>query len=210
MVIIFNWSEISWLFNYKAIGDLIDEYWHKFFQRPEPTFQYPAPATEQTSTQPIEPEVKYYEHTGKPNSLEIPKIKVEAPLVFAQTPEQKTLTGLYKLLDYGVVHYPESVLPGENGQTILLGHSAGPGWPHIKYDWVFSDLNKLEKGDEVFVNYNQRRYHYTVVDKLILERGAEIPAPLTDSPNVLVLVSCWPPGRNQWRIAIVTNLLTNF
>ena len=143
----------------------------------------------------------------KSDSIYIPKIEIEAPLVFPESEKQSVLT---ESLDRGVVHYPISEKPGEKGQVILLGHSAPAGWPKIKYDWVFSDINLLKKGDEVFVFFNNCQYSYRVSgDYYLLEKGEEIPSSLTNSENMLLLISCWPPGKDQKRIAVEAELLIN-
>lgn len=134
----------------------------------------------------------------KPDSIFIPKINIEAPLVFLAEQD----TDFVKALDRGVVHYFESGLPGEPGETIFLGHSAPVGWPKIRYDWVFSDLNKLESQDEIHIFYQGCKYIYKVFATYFVDRGTKLPDDLTNSENVLVLVSCWPPGKNIQRIAI--------
>ncbi len=149
---------------------------------------------------------KLCQETSKENSIEIPKINIEAPLIF---PEEED-SDLVDDLDKGVTHYPETVLPGEEGLSIFLGHSAPPGYPKIKYDWVFSDLNNLEKDDEVFINFKECRYTYRATDKIFLEKGEEIPNQLTETSNsVIILISCWPPGRNVRRIGVVLELNTS-
>jgi len=135
----------------------------------------------------------------KPNSIFIPKIGIEAPLVFPAELEQKDYK---KALDQGVVHYPTSSLPGEKGEIILLGHSAPPGWPKIRYDWVFSDLNKLNEGDVIYIVYERCQYKFVVSEKVFLEKGEELPPPSKQSKTLLTLISCWPPGKNIKRIAV--------
>jgi sortase (surface protein transpeptidase) len=66
------------------------------------------------------------------------------------------------------VLFPDSALPGQIGQTIILGHSAPQNWPKRKYDWVFSRLNELEKEDDVIFNFNQKEYIYRVKSKKFL------------------------------------------
>ena len=132
------------------------------------------------------------------NSIEIGKIGIKAPLII---PDGTDPT-LKKELNQGVVYYPDSVLPGENGETIILGHSAPSGWPKIKYDWVFNDLNKLEIGDEIVVYFNNQKNVYKVTKNNIIGRGEETSKSLTNSTNVLTLMSCWPPGKDSKRIAI--------
>lgn len=179
--LVINWNNISWVFNYKAISRVISD----FFQK------------ENSATT--------LEYSTREGSLEIPKIEISAPLVFVKNSNGEDV---YKSLDRGVVHFPSSVLPGEAGQTIILGHSAPPGWPKIKYDWVFSRINELAEGDEIFVYFDNKEFKYSVTKKIFLERGEEIPKDsLTNSKNVLILISCWPPGKDIRRIAVEAKLI---
>jgi len=138
-------------------------------------------------------------YTEKGDSVEIPKIEVKAPLVLVESSENEDFL---KALDRGVVLHPQSVLPGEKGKILILGHSAPSGYPQINYDWVFSRLNELEPGDQIYINFQKRRYSYNVSQKIFLEKGEEIPKSLTNSLSMLYLISCWPPGRDIERIAI--------
>jgi len=178
--LIINWNKVSWVFNYRAVSGLFSDFFQADFFKKEGK-----PAD-------------YYE---KENGLEIPKIGISAPLISVEPGGQ-----VEKSLDSGTVHFPDSVLPGEAGQTVILGHSAPAGWPEIKYDWVFSRLTELEKGDEIIVYFNRKKFSYFVEQKIFLEKGEEIPENLTNSENSLVLISCWPPGKDIRRIAVIANL----
>lgn len=190
-LIIFNWSEVSWVFNYRAVSEIFSG----FFQSIGEKIQVNLPSFDDTEE---------YEYSEKEDSVEIPKIEMEAPLVFVDSLEAKEIE---KGLDLGVVHFSDSVLPGQAGQTIILGHSAPPHWPKIKYYWVFVRLNELVEGDEVYVFFNNRKYEYIVKRKIFLEKGEEISQDLlTDDKNVLLLISCWPPETGERRIAVETAL----
>ena len=192
--LIINWSQISWIFNSRVVSGFFSE----FFQankeeKPEILFN-----NHFNDNEVEEEEEQYYEKEG---SIEIPKINIFAPLVFTESSDEKEIE---RALSLGVVHFFDSVFPGQKGQTIFLGHSAPPGWPKIKYDWVFSDLNNLVEGDEIIIYFNQKKFSYYTTEKLFLEKGEELPDQnLTNSKNVLILVSCWPPGQDIKRIAIV-------
>jgi len=190
-VLIINWQEVSWIFNYKAmVGIVSSQFQSKIIAESTDIFEKdkaPAP-------------LKNSEPSDKENSVEIPKLGISAPLIFSENATQKDFP---KLLDKGAVYFPDSVLPGEAGQTIILGHSAPPGWPKIKYDWVFTRLSELVEGDEIFVYFNHGKYVYSVTGKFFLDRGEAAPQVLTNSDNVVVLISCWPPGKNLRRIAVV-------
>jgi len=185
--LIINWTEVSWVFNYKIVSRAFADFFKKENQEIiSNTFSG----------------IEKGEYSDKENGIEIPKIEVSAPLIFVSNEEE-----VYKSLDRGVVLFPNSVLPGEVGQTIILGHSAGPNWPKIKYDWVFSRLDELSKGDEIFLYFNHQKYPYYVTKKVFLEKEREIPqGDLTNSQNMLLLITCWPPGEDLKRIAVEASL----
>ncbi len=170
--LIINWQEISLFFNYKVIYGKL---------------------------QTQEPDSFENESTVLENTISIPKIEEEAPIVFTESTDNKDFQ---KYLKEGVLHYPDSALPGEQGRAIILGHSAPEGWPDINYDRIFTDLNKLAEGDEIYVCFNNRQYVYRVTNKFFLDRGEELPSGLTNSKSVLILLSCWPPGKDLYRIAV--------
>jgi LPXTG-site transpeptidase (sortase) family protein len=179
--LIFNWQKISWIFHPGYVLRTVSFY---LFEK------------ERVKKVQPEGEQKTEEIYEKEDSIEIPKIKISAPLIIVGKEEE-----VKRALDRGVVLWPSSALPGEIGKIIILGHSAPPNWPKIKYDWVFSNLNLLEKGDEIFIYFKKRKYFYRVEDKIFLNRGQELPK--TDpEKSVLFLISCWPPGKDLRRIAV--------
>lgn len=188
----FNWNQVSWIFNYRAVSGFLEE-----------TFSGSDKEIQITILDGNFEEVDNYAYQPKEGSVAIPKIGITAPLVFVNNSDQR---GLEEALDFGVVHFPDSVFPGEPGQTIILGHSSPSGWPKIKYDWVFTDLNELIEGDEIHVFVDGKRYEYVVDYKVFLEKGEELlQESLTNNKNMLILISCWPPGKDLRRIAVVAN-----
>ena len=176
--LIINWNSVSWVFNYKVVSQFFSD----FFQKN--SFQ----SFKTVNSEP----------SKKENSLEIPKLNISAPLILVENESQAKLA-----LNKGVVLYPYSVLPGKSGQTIILGHSAPANWPKIKYDWVFSRISELEENDEIFLYFNRQKFTFLVKNKIFLEKGGELPEDLTSFKNILILISCWPPGKDLRRIAVV-------
>jgi LPXTG-site transpeptidase (sortase) family protein len=176
--LIINWGSVSWIFNYKVVS----QFFSGFFQK--------------NSSQSVN--AVSSELLKKENNLEIPKLNISAPLILAKDESQVKWD-----LDRGVVLYPKSALPGEPGQTIILGHSSPLNWPNIKYDWVFSRISELEENDEIFLYFNRQKFTFRVKNKIFLEKGGELPKDLTGSRNTLILISCWPPGKDLRRIAVV-------
>jgi len=203
VLIIINWQTVKDIFNYKAVySDIASSVKTGIAFDNTKTLKIPEIRLSEKT------EIKYEApKTTKPDSIEIIKIGIEAPLVFIESTNDKDYD---KALKNGVVHYYESALPGENGQALFLGHSAPSGWPKINYDWVFSKVNDLVEGDEIIINYNGGEYRYSVTQKFILKQGDDVPnEDLTNSKSMVVLISCWPPGVNYKRIAIEAELIKN-
>ncbi len=207
--VIINWDNVSWIFNYRELSGLAYDFFNPY-QESSLLVSANNMTINSNIVNPVNAEVapadiqKIYPYSDKDNSLEIPSVNLTTAVVIGESTSAEALT---KNLDSGAVYYPGSVLPGEKGQIIILGHSAPPNWPHIKHDWVFSDLGKLNTGDEIILYFNNRQYIYHVTRKDIIKKGQDILADGSNPKNVLVLVSCWPPGKNYQRIAVQAELI---
>lgn len=160
----------------------------------------PTPLLTEEKEKVARPEKINFVPTEKPDSLGIPRLSLDVPLVFSKSSQVKEIV---KDLLSGVAVYPGSALPGETGRFLVLGHSSPPGFPKIKYYWVFSRLDELQPGDEIFVIFEKKQYRYQVTQKIFLDKGEEIPENLDSSRQpFLYLITCWPPGRDLRRLAV--------
>ncbi|MFH0948720.1 MAG: sortase [Elusimicrobiota bacterium] len=184
--LIINWDSVSWVFNYKAVSGVVGS----FFQKEEIEVQKDAIKKSENT--------EYLKNSG---SLEIPKIGISAPLVFVDNADL-----VQKALAKGVVHWPDSDLPGEQGQILFLGHSAPPNWPKIRYEWVFSRVSELKTGDEILITLNNQKYSYIVTRQIFLERGEAIPENQDKQKSFIFLITCWPPGKDIRRLAVEAQL----
>ena len=208
--LIINWNDVSWIFNYKEVSGLASDFFNPYPSIDASTVdQYFYPNHSQNSASVAPQEIKDVKtaYTDKQNTLEIPKISLTTPIVFATSTDKASLS---KDLDLGVIYYPGSVYPGQTGQIVILGHSAPPGWPNIKHDWVFTNLEKLVPGDTILIDLNNKQYTYIVRQKKIVQRGSDIsPDSSLANKNILTLISCWPPGENYQRITVQAELINN-
>jgi len=135
------------------------------------------------------------------DSIVIPKININAPIVSPNTTDEKIL---FNELEKGVVYYPGSALPGKTGNTIILGHSSAYPWYKGNYGSVFSLLNHLDINDEIIVFYDKHKYIYKVEEKTVINKKANIET--QNETSRLVLVSCWPVG-TAWKRMMVKAVL---
>ena len=132
--------------------------------------------------------------------LIIPKLNVEVPIAF-----EVPLSGVMSAMNSGVVHYRingASAYPGEIGNFVITGHSAGDIYSANPYKFIFSGLERLEDGDMIYVHYNSTRYSYKVVKEEVIE-PTEVSKLIyeTDKP-MLTLITCTPLGTSRYRLLV--------
>jgi sortase A len=139
----------------------------------------------------------------------IPKINVDAPVVYDVPSIDEPV--VQEKLKSGVVHYPipgASSLPGQKGNTVVLGHSSNDVFDDGAYKFVFVQLDKLEIGDTFYLNYNSTRYTYSVTEKkVILPTEVSSLVIDTDKP-IATLVTCTPVGTALKRLVIMAEQIS--
>lgn len=158
--------------------------------------------TEVVTTDEAGNEVKEFIPAG--SHLSIPKLGVQAPITFVQSTRPGDFLGPLKK---GVTHYPSS-MPGDQGASIILGHSAPPGIFGAPFDGIFSNLKDLVPGDNITVYHEGKAFRYVVEKQELLQRGQDIPETSLDAnQSKLLLLSCWPPGIDNKRIMVQAQII---
>lgn len=135
------------------------------------------------------------------DTIAIPSIGVTAPVGW-NLPIADSLNGLQR----GVVHAEETVLPGEVGRTVIVGHSAGYWWMRNPWTKVFSVLHKLEPGDRIYVKHGEAAYVYAVHRKAVVgPKDVEVLRDPTLITNELALMTCAPVGTTLNRLFVFAN-----
>lgn len=108
----------------------------------------------------------------------------------------------------GPVHYPGTADPGQQGNVFITGHSSNVFWEPSAYNTVFALLPKLQEGDDIYLTFNQKDYHYKVTglrevtpeDVSILAQG---------KGHTLTLMTCTPVGTNLKRLVVTAEQVKN-
>jgi len=139
----------------------------------------------------------------------IPKINVDAPVVYDVPSLDEHV--VQEKLKGGVVHYPipgASSVPGQKGNTVVLGHSSNDVFDDGAYKFVFVQLDRMEKGDTFYLNYQGTRYTYAVTEKrIILPTEVSSLVIATDKP-LATLVTCTPVGTAQKRLVVMAEQIS--
>ncbi|MDO8443454.1 MAG: sortase [Candidatus Azambacteria bacterium] len=141
--------------------------------------------------------------------LYIPKIEVLAPAIrFKDNSEKNVLA----ILEKGVgLYVNNSQLPGKAGRAVILGHSSKETWYHRdgQYSYNFALLDKLQKGDEIYVVFEGKKLIYKVFSNDILtpEKTNEILSQKPKGDSEIALITCWPIGFSLKRVLIQAELI---
>jgi sortase A len=160
--------------------------------------QYIAPGSIVTTPVIVEPGAS--NTVGQDPKIIIPKIGVEAPVVYDVTSVEEAA---YQAgLERGVVRLGTTADPGTKGNVVIGGHSSNNVFNAGKYKYVFVNLKRLDVGDIFYLNYKGQRYTYkiTVAKKIITPTETDVLAQ-TEKPTV-TLFTCDPPGTNVNRLIV--------
>jgi len=166
-----------------------------------PIMAYIAPSTtNDTGITAIDPTVATA--VSDQNKLMIPKLNVDVPVNFGIENDTKSIN--HAMLN-GLAHFRvpgASAFPGEIGNTVVTGHSAGDIYSNNPYKFIFSGLTRLVEGDLVYIDYNKVRYTYRVTGSKTIE-PTDVQALVieTDKP-MLTMITCTPLGTDRYRLLV--------
>lgn len=126
---------------------------------------------------------------GAMGYIEIPSIDVKLLIYHGQSDE---------VLKKGVGHIKGTSLPvgGESTHTVLTGHT---GLASAK---LFTDINKLEKGDIFVLTVAGEKLAYAVDQIKVVEPEDTSDLTIVDGKDYCTLVTCTPYGINSHRLLV--------
>lgn len=108
------------------------------------------------------------------------------------------------ILQKGIAHAKGSVFPGMQGNVYLFAHSTDNWWDVGRYNAVFYLLKDLTLHDQIIIYFENRRYDYFVVQKIISDpQDITLLTHEQQGAQQLVLQTCWPPGTTWKRLYII-------
>lgn len=126
------------------------------------------------------------------NTLVIPKMKLQ------ETIHEGSDSSALK---QGIWHRPHSSIPANSGNTVVTGHRFTYGGPAVLYH-----LDKVEKGDDITVYWNKKRYDYRVESiQTVQPWQSEIEDQTEDS--ILTIYTCTPLVTARQRLVVQAELV---
>ena len=140
--------------------------------------------------------------------LIIPKINVDVPVVYGVSPDN---SHLMSAMQKGVAHFAvpgANSVPGQLGNTVLSGHSSNDLFDPGDYKFIFAQLEKLQKGDTIFVNYKSTRYTYVVTKKQVVKPTNVSALFGYNKKPYLTLITCTPLGTALNRLLVTAEQIS--
>lgn len=138
--------------------------------------------------------------TAEPTVI-VPKINIQIPVDF-EVPSIDEAT-VQASLEGGVVHYPSTALPGQNGNGAYFGHSSQNVFNNGKYKFAFVLLHQITTGDVFYITYKGKIYAYQVFAREVVPPTQV--SVLNDSKGkqaTAALITCDPPGFSTNRLVV--------
>ena len=172
-----------------------------------PLAAYVSPGnTVDTSITAIDPTIATF--VGDENRLIIPKLNIDVPILFGLSNDSDTIM---EGMNNGVVHWSipgASALPGEIGNLVITGHSAGDIYTSNQYKFIFSGLERLTENDLIYIDYGGVRYTYSVV-RLETVEPTEVSKLVYDTDRpMLTLITCTPLGTSRYRLLVTAEQIS--
>jgi len=119
-------------------------------------------------------EAKDFYHTNPDGSIDFNRPFYRPDM----TPFEKTQIPIQIKLRDGVVHlteevYPYSVMPGEIGNSYIVGHSSNYNWVKSNYNEVFKPIERKSQVGEEFIIFDQfgRELKFVVFEVLLISES---------------------------------------
>ena len=136
--------------------------------------------------------------------LIIPKINANTKVIKNVDPFNSKI--YQQALSRGVAHAKTSSTPDHGGNTFIFAHSAGSWYQANQFNAVFYLLDKLIKGDEVIVYYQNQKYLYSVQEIKLIDSSDIQYLSANAGQNQLTLMTCWPAGTTLKRLIVIATL----
>ncbi len=153
-------------------------------------------AIDPTVTQAVSPEPR----------LIIPKLNIDVPVEF-NIPTSEVDSAMNR----GVAQFKipgADALPGQVGNLVLSGHSAGDIYSSNPYKFIFSGLERLTVGDLIYINYESVRYTYQMTKSETVEPNDVAALIYSTERPMLTLITCTPLGTSRYRLLITAEQIS--
>ncbi|MBU0727187.1 sortase [Patescibacteria group bacterium] len=136
--------------------------------------------------------------TSAEYKVTIPKLNIVNIDIFSADPNNGDAA--LDVLKNGLGHYLST--PDEDKKVVLFGHSSGYSWDNSAYKTVLRQIDQLNNGDKIYINYRERGYIYEIYKSEIIPATEDQQIVENQFSDELALYTCWPPDRIDYRYVV--------
>lgn len=142
----------------------------------------------------------------------IPSLGLDVPIVTSENmaPVDFAKADFDKELEEWIVKYPTTPAPGEEGNTLLFGHTSYVVWKTNPYGTIFKDIAKLKDSTLIQILRKWNLYEYKVMDLFIVspkQVNAQYMTYQNAGGSYITLMWCYPLWTDNKRIMVVAKLI---
>ena len=159
--------------------------------------------TSSTTTTTTAPDTQPQLVPVEPETVDLPLPAIGDPMARIRMPSigvNRTVVESVSLdqLKRGPGHYPETPLPGQAGNVAIAGHRTTYGQP-------FHNFDKVEPGDEIFLETLQGEFVYEVSEVVVVEPD-QVEILEDQGDNRVTLIACHPKYSAAQRLIVIGQL----
>ena len=142
------------------------------------------------------------EDVGPEPKMIIPKINIDAPVVYGIGPDYNSQMAA---MQHGIAHFSipgANAVPGQVGNAVFAAHSSNDVFARGDYKFIFAQNEKLVKGDIIHMNFEGKRYTYSVTSTEVVMPNEVSKVQITTNKPMLTLISCVPLGTAEKRLLV--------
>lgn len=146
------------------------------------------------------------------NKIIIPSIALDVTIIESKFKNVADFTNgnFDSELQSGVVKYPTTPNPWEDGNSLIFWHTSQERWKKNPYWTVFKDIPRLETGSRIQVIWEWNMHEYEVIWKIVVypnQVNQEYLKYQTAGGKFLTLMWCYPLGTDKKRMMIFSKLV---
>lgn len=213
---------LLFVFNIQAYGNVFSYWWMSAVgnsahaseafaaveQAPKEYLPVPEVTTTPGASPTLSPDTAELPINPPDNRIMIPKIGQNIPIRDVDPTNllnqdwQALEKDIQEALKEGVVHYPGTAKPGQNGNVFVTGHSSYYLWDPGRYKDVFALLHEMAIGDTITVFYEENRFDYRVTEIKVV-RPDEVDVLQQTGNKRITLMTCTPIGTAINRLIVI-------
>lgn len=143
---------------------------------------------------------------ANPIKIIIDKVGINSSIL---NPNSTDVSVLEENLKYGVVRYPKSGVLGEKDNIYLFGHSTSIEIVRNQAYKALNGLNKLEKGDIIRIQSENKEYLYEV-SSVKMKKNSEAVVTFNTGKRTLTISTCNTLGAKEDRYIVEANFVTSY